>query len=406
MLFGSKYAPEIKGKLQYHYKIKSKLGRGTYSIVRYAIKKSNQLPVAIKIMDKHKLNEQQIHLIKREVTIMETLDHPNIVKLLDVFETVNHLYLVMEYINGGELFDELINMTPNGYFNENDASNIIKQIASGMKYIKSKNVLHRDLKLENILIAYTKPKSGLKKLNIFSKQNSSDNNMDSKDNNETDKSKRNSITKGNSYVIKITDFGMAKTYVKMSNKGKQKRNNDNSSMNTFCGTLFYVAPEILLGKPYDFKCDMWSFGVIIYVLLIGNLPFYSDNDDEIPSLVLKGDYNCDEQKNEQWGKLSENAKDLIKHLLILDKNKRYSIDDVLSHDFIKQQNLFKSVLNSKWNPGSLLKSLNNVLSQSKHVSTSNKHDTSSCDVSEGIIIDDNTIESISSKRQSLNQLKQ
>eukprot|EP01083_Nonionella_stella_P269426 911572_1 len=150
--YGDSYSTKNKGKLQERYKIKEKIGSGTFSTVRRGIRRSDKQEIAIKIITKTDLNDTEARLIKREIGVMETLsNHANIVKLYDIFETTHHLYLVIEYCKGGELFDELINCTPKGWFSERETSQIIRQIALGIKYMHSKNIVHRDLKLENII---------------------------------------------------------------------------------------------------------------------------------------------------------------------------------------------------------------------------------------------------------------
>ena len=154
--YGDLYSTKSKGKLQTLYKVKEKIGSGTFSTVRRGIRRSDKKEIAIKIITKTELNDTEARLIKREIGVMQKLDHQNIVKLYDIFETTHHLYLIIEYCRGGELFDELINCTPSGWFSEREASQIIKQIAEALQFMHSKMIIHRDLKLENILIAMKK----------------------------------------------------------------------------------------------------------------------------------------------------------------------------------------------------------------------------------------------------------
>jgi calcium-dependent protein kinase len=164
-----------------------------------------------------------------EIDILKNLDHPNILRLYEVFEDKKYIYLVTEFCQGGELFDEII---ARGKFNERDAAVIIKQLLSAISYCHSKKVSHRDLKPENILI----------------------------DNKET-------------LQIKLIDFGTSQRF------------EDEENMELVLGTAYYIAPEVLKGH-YDEKCDIWSIGVILYILLSGEPPFPGSDDKEILKSVV------------------------------------------------------------------------------------------------------------------------
>jgi len=181
--------------------------------------------VAIKTVDKIK-HSNIIEQIKKEVSIMKLCQHSNIVKLLDVFETIGHIYIAMEYLPGGDLLSYF--KTKKNKINEERVCQIVRQIANALQYMKERGIIHRDLKLENVLLV--------------------DNNDQSD--------------------VKIADFGLS------SLQGP------NQDVHERLGTLHYTAPEILSGKPYDASVDVWSLGVITYVLLSGTFPYDSNDDSE------------------------------------------------------------------------------------------------------------------------------
>lgn len=187
-----------------------------------------------------------------EVEIMKQIDHPHIVKIYEYFETEHHIFIVMELLEGGELFERIQNEKT---FDEKAAKKIIKEILEAINYLHIKNIVHRDIKPENIL---------------FSKNG----------------------------VLKIADFGTSKFFIK-------------SKMKNTHGTPYYIAPEVLDGN-YNEKCDVWSVGVILYILLSGYPPFYGNSDEEIMGRVTKGKYDF---KWKTFDNVSSNAKNLIKKML-------------------------------------------------------------------------------------------
>jgi len=253
------------------------------------------------MMTKRELDDSGRRLIRREIGVLQRLrGHRHIVAMLDVFETPHHLYICLEYCSGGELFEELLRRSE---FSERESAEIIRQIADALSFIHRQQIVHRDLKLENLLISDSNP-----------------------------------------MTVKISDFGIAK---QLRSETECKTNGDGSDgdgssgdgdgsgggdgMATLCGTLFYVAPEILRDDGYDEKVDCWSLGVIAYCLVCGALPFYSEDDAEVTRLVLKGQYDLRPLA------ASEAAKHLIQSLLTMDKTSRLSAEQVLSHRFIAGQ---------------------------------------------------------------------
>ena len=246
------------------------IGTGSYGQVRLAVHKLTKQIRAVKIIQKAKVN---INALLNEINILSKLSHPNIMQIFEVFDDNTNVYIVSEYCKGGELFDII---SKKGSFTEKDACVIMKQLMSAICYSHQNNIVHRDLKPENIL-------------------------MD----NDTD-----------DLTIKLIDWGCAQT-IKSAKQSKQAD-----------GTAYYIAPEVLKGE-YDEKCDIWACGVIFYILLCGYPPFNGETDDEIYEAVLSGKFQFPE---EDWGQVSQDAKDLIKKMLTKDPKKRisalYSMQDV------------------------------------------------------------------------------
>ncbi|GMF43005.1 unnamed protein product [Phytophthora fragariaefolia] len=285
---------------------KKELGHGHYGTVRVGVSKATGEKVAIKTIPKAKVSRPET--MRREISILkvrawavvascssaaaltvcnvrcpslyvhtQTLDHPNIIKLYDVCEGNRHLHLVTELCTGGELFDRII---ARGHYSEADAAVLVRKICDAVKHCHERDICHRDLKPENFLFA----------------------------------------TKAEDAELKVIDFGLS-------------RMDDGLSagvMTTRVGTPYYIAPEVL-GRHYDKSCDLWSIGVIMYILLCGYPPFYGDTDPEIFASVRAGRYDFD---SPEWTNVSEEAKDLISRLLLVDASKRLTADEVLRHPWV------------------------------------------------------------------------
>ncbi|XP_066990593.1 calcium/calmodulin-dependent protein kinase type 1 isoform X4 [Macrobrachium rosenbergii] len=257
------------------YILKDLLGTGAFSQVRLAeVKEDPSRVVAIKIIDKKALKGKEDSL-ENEIRVLRRLTHPNIVQLLETFEDKHKVYLVMELVTGGELFDRIVEK---GSYTEKDASDLIRQVLEAVDYMHDQGVVHRDLKPENLL--YYSPDE------------------DSK--------------------IMISDFGLSKM-------------EDSGIMATACGTPGYVAPEVLAQKPYGKAVDVWSIGVIAYILLCGYPPFYDENDANLFAQILKGEFEFD---SPYWDEISESAKDFIRQLMCVDVEKRYTCKQALGHPWI------------------------------------------------------------------------
>ncbi|XP_052860145.1 calcium/calmodulin-dependent protein kinase type 1 [Anopheles cruzii] len=292
---GCEKLPSIDEK----YVIKELLGTGAFSEVRLCEHKETAQQYAVKIIDKKALKgkedslENEIRVLKRfssarrsdgtGVGIVGPLPgtdkprfaHPNIVQLLETFEDKSKVYLIMELVTGGELFDRIVEK---GSYTERDASNLIRQVLEAVDYMHEQGVVHRDLKPENLL--YYSPAE------------------DSK--------------------IMISDFGLSKM-------------EDSGFMATACGTPGYVAPEVLAQKPYGKAVDVWSIGVISYILLCGYPPFYDENDANLFAQILKGEFEFD---SPYWDEISDSAKDFIRQLMCVNVERRFTCKLALAHPWI------------------------------------------------------------------------
>ncbi|KAJ8447943.1 hypothetical protein Cgig2_028819 [Carnegiea gigantea] len=230
---------EKKGSiLMQKYELGRELGRGTFAKVYYARNLASNQSVAIKVVDKEKiLKVGLINQIKREISVMRLVKHPNIVELYEVMASKTKIYFVMEYVKGGELFNKI----SKGRLKEGEARKYFQQLIGAIEFCHSRGVYHRDLKPENLLL----------------------------DDN------------GN---LKITDFGLSALHDSRRQDGL---------LHTTCGTPAYVAPEVINQKGYDgAKADIWSCGVVLYVLLAGFLPFHDTNLMELYKKISKGEFKC------------------------------------------------------------------------------------------------------------------
>lgn len=270
-----------KDEIRKYYDIKNRLGTGSFATVKRAIRRSDQKAFAIKIIKKSKLNAEELAVVHDEVEIMHKISHENCVQLFEMFETSKKLYMVMELLTGGELFDRIV---LKGSYSEAEAANLIRNVCSAINYIHGIGIVHRDLKPENL---------------IYLNQNADS-------------------------PVKITDFGLAK-FRTQSSKLK--------AMTTACGTPGYVAPEVLKNEPYGYgkEVDMWSVGVILYILLCGFPPFYHENSNKLYKQIKKGEYDFPDP---YWTDISDEAKDLVRKLLTVNPKKRYTAQQVLKHKWV------------------------------------------------------------------------
>jgi len=255
---------------------KKKLGEGSYGTVSICTNKATKQKRAVKALSKTQM--KNIEKFKEEIRIMQMMDHPNIIKLYEAFEDKVKVYLVMELCAGGELFDRIIEL---GHFTEVQAAIVMQQMFRAVWYMHHNNLCHRDLKPENFLFA-TKEK----------------------------------IEKTH---LKIIDFGLAYEF------------KADVPMTTKAGTPFYVAPQVLEGK-YDQAADLWSCGVIMYVLLCGYPPFWGDTDKKVLQKVSKGSFSFNPA---DWKNVSEDAKGLIRNLLKFSPKERITAEQALNAEWVK-----------------------------------------------------------------------
>jgi len=277
-----------------YYDIGETLGKGSFAVVKKGTSKEGGPPVAIKIVDKKDAQFDEASL-EQEIMIMKKVSHPNCIKMYEVFDEKLKMYIVLELVTGGELFDRIITK---GHYSEKDAAHLIAEVVGAVGYLHEVGIVHRDLKPENLL---------------YSSDDESNPNYE---------------------VIKVADFGLAKV---LSGGGGSSGADD--SMTTTCGTPGYVAPEVLEQNPggYGPEVDCWSIGVILYILLCGFPPFYDESNAVLFQLIKKGQYTM---PSPYWDDVSEGAKDLVKQLLTVDPKKRATIKNVLAHPWIvsKEQN--------------------------------------------------------------------
>lgn len=265
-----------KIKITDQYKVIKKLGKGGYGIVYEIESKLTHDLFACKVISKKKVNDS----FETEKKILIQCDYPNIVKISDIFQDPKFYYIVMEECLGGELFDKIIDhIQANKMYSEKEAANLFEQLMRAIAYLHEKKICHRDLKPENLLFATKAPDSPLK----------------------------------------LIDFGLSKSYG-MDNRMKSK-----------VGTAYYVAPEVLKGN-YNEKCDVWSAGTILYILLSGDPPFNGKTDNDIYNKIMKEKFNFPEKR---WKNISEEAKDLIKKMLS-PQDKRPTAAEVLQHAWFQK----------------------------------------------------------------------
>lgn len=286
---------ESQREIGLYYEItKNLLGKGSYGKVHLGYLKGTNIQRAIKIIDKSKV--KNVERFKLEVEIMMKLDHPNVLRLYDYFEDQVNVYLVLELCSGGELFDRIIEKK---YYNESEARIIFKQIMKAIIHCHLQGVVHRDLKPENFIM----------------------------------------ISKDDPYTLKLIDFGLSRTFENKEETVLQaKKPIDNivqgkrhtrAVLMTKAGTPFYIAPEVLTGN-YNEKCDVWSAGVILYILFCGYPPFYGENNKQILEEVKKGKLDF---SSVEWSNKSHQATDIIKKMVTSHETRLFA-DEVLRHDWM------------------------------------------------------------------------
>lgn len=302
-----------------------KMGDGAFSNVYKARDTQTGAEVAIKVVRKFEMNANQgnAHLhpefkkqpkgveranILKEVQIMRQLDHPNVVSLIDFSESRQYYYIVLELCPGGELFHQIVRLT---YFSEELSRHVIVQVAEALLYLhEEKGVVHRDIKPENLLF-YPVPFIPTKNPKPRAPEDE-----DKADEGEFIPG----LGAGGIGQIKLADFGLSKVVW------------DSQTM-TPCGTVGYTAPEIVKDERYSKSVDMWALGCVLYTLLCGFPPFYDESIQVLTEKVARGQYTF---LSPWWDDISKSAQDLVSHLLTVDPDKRYTIEQFLRHPWIRE----------------------------------------------------------------------
>ncbi|XP_031404111.1 CBL-interacting serine/threonine-protein kinase 23-like isoform X2 [Punica granatum] len=258
------------------YELGRTLGEGTFAKVKFARNTETGEHVAVKILDKEKvLKHKMIDQIKREISTMKLVRHPNVIRMYEVMASKTKIYIVLELVTGGELFDKIASK---GRLKEDEARKYFQQLINAVDYCHSRGVFHRDLKPENLLLD----------ANGF---------------------------------LKVSDFGLSALPQQVREDGL---------LHTTCGTPNYVAPEVINNKGYDgAKADLWSCGVILFVLMAGYLPFEESNLLALYKKIFKADFTCP-----PW--FSSSAKKLIKRILDPNPVTRITIAEVIENDWFKK----------------------------------------------------------------------
>jgi len=267
-----------KDECEQQYKLCNTLGTGSFATVRQGVCKADSSKWAVKCIKKQNLEADDAEALEVEVALMHKLQHKGIVHMKECFDTPKTLYMILEPMVGGELFDRIVEKEK---YTEGEARDVMKTITEAIAYCHEQGVVHRDLKPENLLLS----------------------------------------TADDNAEVKIADFGLAKLL------------NENTQMTTACGTPGYVAPEILSGTQYDKSVDMWSLGVIMYILLCGFPPFYDENNAALFETIKAGRYDY---PSPYWDGVSKDAKALIDSLLQVDPTNRFTAPEVLEHPWIAE----------------------------------------------------------------------
>ena len=279
---------QTDGQITQHYDVLKKIGEGGSAKV-YKVKSKNTGEIkAMKQVEKSKLPD--VKYFETEIKILSLLDHPNIVRLFEVFEDDKNFYLIMELCQGGNLLSRM----KNNRYKEKAAAVLMEQVVSAIAYCHEKGICHRDLKPQNVLFCDESPNS----------------------------------------PVKVVDFGISKIFdPSLTNLQNELKGDPRlKKMDSQIGTLYFISPEIIKGS-YTEKCDIWSLGVILYYLLCGYPPFVGANDVQLIQSIVESKVTF---PSSEWKNISDNAKDLIKHMLCPEK-KRISAKEIMNHKWFKSK---------------------------------------------------------------------
>lgn len=274
------------GKRIGFYRIRGELGSGNFSQVKMGIHALTKEKVAIKILDKTKLDQKTQRLLSREISSMERLHHPNVIRLYEVIETLAKLHIVMEYAGGGELFTRISN---EGKFPEPEARHIYAQVVAGMDHLHKQHIIHRDLKSENVF--YASPR-----------------------------------------IVKIGDFGFSTV------------SNPDSLLNTFCGSPPYAAPELFKDESYvGMYVDIWAMGILLYFIVTGIMPFRADTVAKLKKCILEGSYIIPSY-------VSDSCQFLIRSILKAVPHDRFTIKEIMNSEWLEGQDFPRALEPYNVNP--------------------------------------------------------
>lgn len=280
---GNTVSLSIGGQVLKKYDVKALIGRGSFSQVLRVENRTTSELFALKIIDKKAADDNRY---KVELRVLGRVKHPNIVSLHEVFHSNSKVYAVLELATGGDLFDRI---KTRGYCREKHGKTIVRMVLSGVDYLHSVGITHRDLKLENLL--YKHP--------------------------------------GDDSRILISDFGLA--HIKGCSNGASAEVFGEDGMSTTCGTAEYLAPEILEGEIYTNLVDMWAIGVITYIILCGAMPFVDENRARLYRKIRHGQYSF---LSEPWSEVSAAGREFIDKLLSVDSSQRLTASEALQHHWL------------------------------------------------------------------------
>lgn len=271
--------------ISYRYQYQRKLGKGTYGHVMLAVDTATEKLIAVKTIKKSKLNSlADRNRVQREIDIGQVLSHSNIIQIEDVIHLNKRIYITLEYAAHGELYDLLIK---NGALPEQTSKDVFSQICKAVQYCHEKAIVHRDLKLENILVTQIDP----------------------------------------FYTVKLADFGLANKFKHL--KDPEKEENRDHLLTTFCGSLLYASPEVVQGRPYyGPKVDSWAMGVILYALIYGAMPFEHTVQPVLLKQIVAADFY--RHKNRLRGE------DVIEKLLTIDPAERLAVSKIVEEPWLRQ----------------------------------------------------------------------
>ncbi|KAK5877994.1 hypothetical protein CesoFtcFv8_025448 [Champsocephalus esox] len=294
----AKYKDKFDPRVTARYDIKALIGRGSFSRVVRVEHRATRQPFAIKMMEVEGPEGRAV--CASELAVLQRVSHSHVIQLIEVFQFPQRVYMVLELATGGELLDRVVSR---GHFTERDATQALRMVLAGVAYLHNLGITHRDLKPENLL--YYHP--------------------------------------GADSRLLVTDFGLAT----FGGAGSEVSSGDHSgaetwSLRTTCGTPEYMAPEVLLSRPYSCAVDMWALGVITYIVLSGSMPFEDDSRTRLYRSIVRGKYSF---HGDPWPSVSNLAKDFIHRLLPLDPTSRLSADQALRHPWVSTMAASSSMKN-------------------------------------------------------------